>query len=315
MPSTEDRPVFAGLDRLRHDLMNPLNVIVGATSALMQTDLDERQRSWLRMLDSSIKRLQSIIERMDTYRTASGIDGRARLADLCSIAEARVAKPIVRGRLIDAIKRVVGSNRPVRILLVDDSPDLVALVKVYLEDTGWEMDVVENGERAVAQATTEAYDVVLMDIDLPGLDGATAAHAIRAADLARGASPTPVIAMTAFDPGPPVFDDATTASDEVVIDDQEIAPLVPEFLAHRRAEIAAFRQWLTRGDLGSIQAAAHKMKGTGRGYGLTAVSRLGGDLEEAAHHQDRATIERLIDELDGYLQRVRIVDAKNRHAD
>ena len=197
MPSTEDLPVSRGLDRLRHDLLNPLNVIVGATSALMQTELDEGQRSWLRMLDSSIKRLQSIIERIDAYRTAPGLDGRARLADLCSIAEARVAKPIVRGRLIDAIRQVVGDNQNARILLVDDSPELVTLVRAYLESTKWEVDVVETGERAVAKATTEPYDVVLMDIDLPGLDGATAAHAIRAADLARGASPTPVIAMTA----------------------------------------------------------------------------------------------------------------------
>jgi CheY-like chemotaxis protein/HPt (histidine-containing phosphotransfer) domain-containing protein len=295
--------------------MNPLNVILGATGALMQTDLDDGQRSWVRMLDSSIKRLQSIIERIEHYQGAPSLDGRARLADLCSIAEARVAKPIVRGRLIDTITRVIGGDRHARILLVDDSPELVQLVRLYLQGTGWDVDVVETGERAVAKATTEPYDVVLMDIDLPGLDGATAAHAIRAADLARGASPTPVIAMTAFDPGPSSPDDGA-ASDQVRIDDPEIAPLVPEFLAHRRAEVVSFRQWLPRGDLGSIQAAAHKMKGTGRSYGLTVLSRLGGEIEEAAHHQDRATVARLIDELDAYLQRVRIIDAStDRDAD
>jgi CheY-like chemotaxis protein len=315
MPSTEDLPISRGLDRLRHDLLNPLNVIVGATGALTQTELDDSQRSWVLMLDSSIKRLQSIIDRIDQYQTAPSLDGRARLADLCSIAEARVAKPIVRARLIDAIQQVVGSNRQARILLVDDSPELLQLVRAYLQGTGWDVDVVETGERAVSKATTEPYDVVLMDIDLPGLDGATAAHAIRAADLARGASPTPVIAMTAFDPGPAAADEGP-GSDQVHIDDPEIAPLVPEFLAHRRAEIVSFRQWLAQGDLGSIRAAAHKMKGTGRGYGLAVLSRLGGDLEEAAHQQDRSTVARLIDELDGYLHRVRIIDASNvRHAD
>ena len=48
------------------------------------------------------------------------------------------------------------------------------------------------------------------------------------------------------------------------------------------------------------------MKGTGRGYGLVAISRIGSDLELAAHQQDVESMQRLIDELDGYLQRVRI---------
>jgi CheY-like chemotaxis protein len=120
---------------------------------------------------------------------------------LCSIAAARVAKPFDRSRLVETIAGVVGSGRA-RILLVDDSDELATLVGMYLAGTPWTLDVVDTGERAVTRASTELYDVVLMDIGLPGVDGATAAHAIRAADLARGASPTPIIAMTAFDPGP-----------------------------------------------------------------------------------------------------------------
>jgi hypothetical protein len=48
------------------------------------------------------------------------------------------------------------------------------------------------------------------------------------------------------------------------------------------------------------------MKGTGRGYGLSVVSRIGGELELAAHEKDVPAMHRLIDELDAYLQRVRI---------
>jgi hypothetical protein len=67
-----------------------------------------------------------------------------------------------------------------------------------------------------------------------------------------------------------------------------------------------YREAVRSGDLGRIQSSAHKMKGTGRGYGLAAVSRIGGDLELAAHDRDVPAVERLIDELDAYLQRVRI---------
>jgi CheY-like chemotaxis protein len=303
---------MSGFRQLRHDLINPLNVLVGAAGALSSSDLNETQRTWLRMISSAAERLQSIIDNLDAYRDAPEMDGQQRLADLCSIAAARVGKPFDRQRLIDAIRRVAG-DRHLRVLLVDDSPELATLVRTYLKGTGWDLDVVETGEGAVSQATTERYDVVLMDIDLPGLDGATAAHAIRAADLARGTSPTPVIAMTAFD-----SETATSVSepmatvgrhpslDVVRIDDPEVAPLVPAFLDNRRAELAMYREALAAGDYARIQASAHKVKGTGRGYGLNVISRIGGDLELAAHEKDVVAMQRLIDELDAYLQRVRI---------
>jgi CheY-like chemotaxis protein len=284
-----------------------LNVLVGATGALQSSDLNETQRTWLRMISSTAERLQSIIDNLESYRDSPALDGQERLADLCSIAAARVGKPFNREHLLRAIEHVAG-GRDLRVLLVDDSPELAALVRSYLHGTGWELDVVESGERAVGQATTERYDVVLMDIDLPGLDGATAAHAIRAAELAHGTSPTPVIAMTAFDPEPAAtLGDGPAAASEVVhIEDAEIAPLVPAFLDHRRADIAMYRDAVASSDFGRIQSSAHKMKGTGRGYGLAVISRIGGDLELAAHEKDVPAITRLIDELDGYLHRVRI---------
>jgi CheY-like chemotaxis protein len=261
------------------------------------------------MIESATRRVHGIIDNLESYREQPEMDGQARLADLCSIAVARVGKPFDRARLIDAIERVA-EGRQLRILLVDDSPELATLVRSYLKDTGWDLDVVETGERAVAQATTERYDVVLMDIALPGLDGATAAHAIRAADLARGISPTPIIAMTAFDlessSAPPPRPELAVDDDLVHIDDPEIAPLVPQFIEHRKAEVAMYREALADGELGRIQSSAHKMKGTGRGYGLAVVSRIGGELELAAHEKDVPRMTALIDELDVYLQRVKI---------
>jgi CheY-like chemotaxis protein len=304
-----DVPAASGLRQLRHDLLNPINVLVGATGALLETDLDDTQRGWVRMLESSIRRLQEITDRMESYQDAGGLDGQERLADLCSIAAARVSKPVDRTRLIGTIKRVTGKAHA-RVLLVDDSEELGLLIRAYLNGTGWDLDIVESGERGVAQATTERYDVVLMDIDLPGLDGATAAHAIRAADLAHGASPTPIIAMTAFDSLHADHDLDDRNGDDVphvTITDPEIAPLIPEFLENRRAEVAMFREALAAGEHQRIQSAAHKLKGSGRGYGFSEMSRIGGELERAAHEQDADLMRTLIDELDRYLGDVRIV--------
>jgi HPt (histidine-containing phosphotransfer) domain-containing protein len=92
----------------------------------------------------------------------------------------------------------------------------------------------------------------------------------------------------------------------VHIDDPEIAPLVPQFIEHRKAEVVMYREAMADGELARIQASAHKMKGTGRGYGLDVISRIGGELEVAAHEKDVSRMTELINELDAYLQRVRI---------
>lgn len=291
------------LAQLRHDLLNPVSVLEGATTALLGTELSDAQRMWVRMLRSTTDRLKNIIEHLDESATDGTPlrEGRARLADLLSIAAARVGKPFNRAQLVTAIENVAG-QRPLKILLVDDSPELVQLVRAFLRDKNWDLEVVENGERAVAQATTEHYDVVLMDIDLPGLDGATAAHAIRAADLARGTSPTPIIAMTAFDHQP----DREVPSDVDSIEDPEIKALAPEFLDNRRSDVRLFKDALQAGEFARIQASAHKMKGSGRGYGFSAISRIGQELELAAHEQDKNRMSSLIDELDTYLMNVKV---------
>ena len=212
--ASDDQPAAAGLQQLRHDLSNPVNVLVGVVDALLQTNLDQNQRAWAQVLASTTKRLQEIVERIETYHSAAAVEGRERLADLCSIAAARLGKPFDRAQLLQTLEYVSGSRRG-RLLLVDDSDECAVVVQGYLEGTNWTLEMVDSGERAVAQATTERYDLVLMDIGLPGIDGATAGHAIRAADLARGTSPTPIIAMTAFDPGPGTGAPADTIGDQL----------------------------------------------------------------------------------------------------
>jgi CheY-like chemotaxis protein len=216
-----------------------------------------------------------------------------------------VDKPFDREALLGVIRRLAPVPSP-RILLVDDAPDIALLVRAYLKDTDCALDVVGDGERAVAQATSQPYDLVLMDIDLPGLDGATAAHAIRAADLARGAKPTPVVALSAvasrMAAATPHEDD-----DIVLLEDPDTAPLVPAFLENRREDVVAIRSLLEQGAYGGIESIGHKMKGTGRSYGFEAISRIGSDIEFAAHQQDAATVERLLASLEQYLSRVKIV--------
>jgi signal transduction histidine kinase/DNA-binding response OmpR family regulator len=82
-----------------------------------------------------------------------------------------------------------------RILVVDDNVVSQRLVLRLLGQRGFQVDVVENGQEAVEATARTIYDLVLMDCQMPVLDGFDATAAIRQRDQAR--PPLPIIAMTA----------------------------------------------------------------------------------------------------------------------
>ncbi len=82
-----------------------------------------------------------------------------------------------------------------RILVVDDNVISQRLVLRLLEQRGFQVDVVENGQEAVEITAQTAYDLVLMDCQMPVLDGFDATAAIRQRDVGRHR--IPIIAMTA----------------------------------------------------------------------------------------------------------------------
>jgi len=82
-----------------------------------------------------------------------------------------------------------------RVLLVDDHPVNRELGLAMLALLGCQVDLAQGGEEAIQAARTTAYDVILMDIHMPGMDGVEAASAIRA--LGGEAARTPILALSA----------------------------------------------------------------------------------------------------------------------
>lgn len=81
------------------------------------------------------------------------------------------------------------------ILVVDDSPDNLAVISLYLQHQGYRVVTANNGEDGVAVATQMLPNLILMDINLPTLDGLGATRRIRETEALRD---TPVVAITAF---------------------------------------------------------------------------------------------------------------------
>jgi signal transduction histidine kinase/FixJ family two-component response regulator/PAS domain-containing protein len=83
------------------------------------------------------------------------------------------------------------------VLVAEDNITNRALMRRLLERHGCKVTLVEDGRGAVSAATAAAYDVVLMDCQMPELDGLDATRAIRAAEHATGRPRTPIVALTA----------------------------------------------------------------------------------------------------------------------
>ncbi len=83
------------------------------------------------------------------------------------------------------------------ILLVDDSEDNRFLVQAYLKNTSYKLDTAENGQMAIEKFQSNVYDIILMDVQMPVMDGYNATRQIRTLERKNKSKSTPIIAMTA----------------------------------------------------------------------------------------------------------------------
>lgn len=96
--------------------------------------------------------------------------------------------------------RDTGQLQGIRVLLVDDSELVVYLVERQLKKWGVDLTVAHDGLEGVHRAAGGHFDLVLMDVNLPGMDGPTAALEIQ-----KFRSTLPIIAITGDDEAPSVF--------------------------------------------------------------------------------------------------------------
>lgn len=102
-----------------------------------------------------------------------------------------LASPTVKPELDSSITTTNIPNPKFHVLLVEDDNVCIQLCRKFLVKYGCQVTVVTDGLRAINTVNTTKYDLVLMDIVMPNLDGATATSVIRSFD-----TKTPIIAMT-----------------------------------------------------------------------------------------------------------------------
>ncbi len=133
---------------------------------------------------------------------SSALAGRGRTGSVNASAVASF-DPLVPPRLVNSppAPPIRSDNasacRSTRVLLVDDSADNRLLINIYLNREPHRIDEAADGEEAFAKAIAADYDLILMDVHMPLVDGLEATRMIRAWESAHGSRRTPIIILTA----------------------------------------------------------------------------------------------------------------------
>lgn len=83
-------------------------------------------------------------------------------------------------------------GKPRRILVIEDDRDIARLLELHLHDAGYDVHVVQDGAIGYKQALSKSYDLIILDLMLPGMDGLDICHALRTKP-----NYTPVLMLTA----------------------------------------------------------------------------------------------------------------------
>jgi two-component system sensor histidine kinase/response regulator len=149
-------------------------------------------------LSSEFARLRAIgvdnyivkpVRRAELFAAVELASGREQIEPRRSeLARQTIAPPSSRPAIVE---------RPLEILIADDSPDNRALIRAYLKNTPYRLEEAADGEEAVNKFIAGKFDLVLMDIQMPIVDGYEAASTIRGWERANNRRRTPIVALTA----------------------------------------------------------------------------------------------------------------------
>jgi len=238
-----------------------------------------------------------------------------------------------------------GFDRPLpalNILLVEDFPDNATITLAYLQETPYRLEIAETGAVACEMFKAGHYDLVLMDRQMPVMDGLTATRTIREWERANGRIPTPIVALTAsalkgdrekclaagctgFLTKPikqevllraikeysaasaalaPLMVEGAQKDPNLVLAYPKLAALIPPFLKNRRLDVITMLDALGRGEFEIVERLGHAMRGVGASFGFQGITDIGKALEFGAGRADMEASRKSVNDLSAYLDGV-----------
>jgi CheY-like chemotaxis protein len=220
-------------------------------------------------------------------------------------------------------------EKKTRLLVAEDDDDNRFLLQAYCQGTEFELIFTENGMQAVAAYQTASFDLVLMNIQMPIMDGLTATRQIRSRETAGCRRRTPILALSANaltqDVGRateagcdahlamPISQTKFLAAlrqwqTPLALPEPALDIQIPEgmeelargYLAKRERELPVLQGLLDRSEFDDMRRIGHNLKGTGTSYGFPELTRIGKAIEEASKGTDLIALSRHLAELSNY---------------
>ena len=139
---------------------------------------------------------RSLVDMMDGSLDCDGRPGAgARFWFDLPLARSHDAEPLAETPA--EVVAEAAESRPLSLLVADDHPTNLKVVEIILAQTGVKVTAVTDGQQAVAAHAVHGFDLILMDMQMPVMDGLTAVALIRAAEAQSGGPRTPIIMLTA----------------------------------------------------------------------------------------------------------------------
>lgn len=219
----------------------------------------------------------------------------------CRYVEAAIHEVCLQfDRMIDPALYSPEAVQP-RVLLVEDDPSLARLTEYHLEQLHIKFQSTVDGEAAEKKAMTEPYDLILLDMELPGKDGFDVAKTLRRAGYTGS-----IVALTAltqpndrerclaagcdqYFPKPYTRQDLANLIRSLhreplfssLSNDPSMSPIIRRFVDELPDKLRLLAQHLHRGELADVIDRVRKLKAEGASYGFEEISEAALEVENA----------------------------------
>ena len=224
-----------------------------------------------------------------------------------------------------------------RILLAEDNPDNQRLITLLVQKAGVDVDLAENGRTALEMACTNNYDLILMDIQMPVMNGLDAAIALRKRDYKQ-----PIVALTAnamkididacreagmndfvakpidrnkfyailrtyLAPGKELREpDNSPIVSSLLEEEPDIADLLQGFIDRLPEIVLEIRNALEQGNKEELAKQIHDLKGVSGNYGYNVLFELCQKMEFEIHADQLASLSEMLVRVEKIIERIRM---------